>query len=135
MECRLTRIASHPEHGTFGTLKVDGKPICLTLEPYHRSNARSISCIPAGPYEAEVQFSEKYKNVWTITEVEGRSYIRIHKGNFDDDTAGCIILGEEFGVVDDKWAVLSSGRAIEEFHKLCRTILGSKMLFTIVEKY
>jgi len=50
-----------------------------------------------------------------VTNVPGRSRILIHKGNVEDDSAGCILLGKTLGVYKNKIAVLNSGKAFREF--------------------
>jgi len=132
-QIRLTRIASNPNEGTFGTWTLDGQPICLTLEPYSRSNAVSVSCIPTGQYILKRYDSPKYGSVWMVTEVEGRSYILVHWGNWDHNSKGCIILGEGFSVIDGKWAVSSSKLAFKEFMKL--TAGETELNLTIVDAF
>ena len=117
MQVRITRIAASPKDGTFGVLTMDGEPVCVTLEDYDRSNATSISCIPTGSYTCERYSSAKYPDTYEITNVEGRSYILFHKGNTDDDTSGCILLGSHFGYLGDRKAVLGSTAAFKEFMK------------------
>jgi len=130
---RLPRIAAHPSHGTFGSFVIHGKPICNTLEPYHRDNSTGISCIPTGQYRCARHVSPKYGNVWMVTQVEHRSYILIHWGNVDDNTAGCIITGEQFGMLGDRWAVLQSKKAYKEFMK--ETEEYDELLLTITENF
>ena len=120
---RLIRIASIPT-GTFGVLKADDIPFCLTLERPWLNNKRNISCIPSGFYYCSRVDSPKFGNTFRVTDVPGRSHILFHKGNLMDDTHGCIILGEEFGYLNKQIAVLSSGRAFQEFTQLTKGIAG-----------
>lgn len=131
---RLTRIASNPEEGTFGSLVLDGKPVCNTLEPYIRDNAQSVSCIPEGQYICKRHNSSKYgSNIWKVTNVEGRSFILIHWGNLDDHTEGCILTGEKFGMLQGKWAVLESRVAFNELMDSTRH--DTELLLTIKSCY
>lgn len=131
---RLTRIAANPNHGVFGTWVLDGQPICVCLEPYHRDNAKGLSCIPAGQYIMERFDSPKYgDNIWLITNIQGRSFVLVHWGNRDKDSQGCVILGEEFGTLYDDWAVLSSKKAFNEFMDLTKD--ETELLLTVVEAY
>ena len=132
LNARITRISTHPKYGTFGVFVLDGQPICTTLEPYKRDNASSVSCIPTGQYIMEVQNSPKFGNVYTITNVQGRSYIRVHHGNLDEHTEGCLLLGESFGEIGDDWAILSSGQAISELMEKSK---GADIHLTIVESF
>lgn len=129
---RIVRTATHPKYGTFGMFLLDGQPICNTLEPYKRDNAKSVSCIPTGQYIMELQKSPKYGQVYTITNVQDRSYIRVHSGNLSEHTQGCLILGEQLGEIKEKWALLSSGEAIKEFNAKAK---GDKIILTIVESF
>ena len=132
-QLRIIRVASNPKEGTFGAFLVDGKPICNSLEPYSRDNARSVSCIPTGQYICERVNSPKYGNVWTITNIQGRSHVLIHWGNIDDNTEGCVITGEKFGMLGNKWAVLESKNAFKEFMR--ETEVYDTLLLTVVESY
>ena len=131
IQARLTRIASHPEYGTFGALVIDGQPICNTLEPYHRDNEKNISSIPAGQYVCKPYSSERYPNTYEITNIEGRSKVLFHSGNWDDDTMGCILLGESFSTIGSDWVVSDSRGAMGEF----MTSVHGTFQLTIVECY
>lgn len=119
----LERFAS-TQHGVIGRI---GQ--WYTLEEEDLNNTRNISCIPAGMYECKRSFYSKggYPTFW-VTSVPGRSNILFHKGNTEEDTQGCILLGKELGalmVKDEdnkdmrtpKIAVLKSGQAFDEFMK------------------
>ena len=111
----LKRIAQNDD-GTFGVL-IDGMvtPFALTLENRWRNNEKNISCIPEGWYICKRIISPRFGETFQITEVPGRSHILFHWGNLDDDTQGCVLLGEEFGVLGGETAILSSKRAFKEF--------------------
>jgi len=56
------------------------------------------SAIPYGYYDLAFTHSPKYeRNVWEIQNVPGYKGIRIHPGNTEHDTAGCILLGAKYG--------------------------------------
>jgi hypothetical protein len=53
------------------------------------------TAIPVGRYEVIRTMSNRFKKVLPILlDVEGYAGIRIHPGNTDEDTEGCILLGE-----------------------------------------
>ncbi len=77
--------------------------VCKTLELPWLDNQTSISCIPEGHYDVVPRTSQKYKNHLHVTDVEGRSFILIHWGNYagsknprtgHSDIRGCILVGK-----------------------------------------
>jgi hypothetical protein len=91
---------------TLGYLVV-GKVVVHTLEDAWKDNQRGVSCIPAGTYKCiphgwEPDSTVRFKRVWEVTNVPGRSAILFgHPGNSDADTKGCILpgLGNASGVL------------------------------------
>jgi len=110
----LKRIASNID-GTFGVLIDDTIPFCLTVERPWLNNQSGISCIPDGFYICKRGQFTKHGNTFEVTHVPERTAILFHKGNIDDDSHGCIIVGEQYGYLDTNIAVLASGIAFEEF--------------------
>lgn len=80
---------------TIGELYVDGTFFCYTLEDEIREvKVPDETAIPAGSYTVSVNYSPKFKQFTPMIEnVPGFSYIRIHTGNDDDDTSGCVLVG------------------------------------------
>lgn len=85
-----------------------------TLEDVWRNNARTISCIPAGTYLVHPHGWHgepvRYKRVWQLQNVPGRSAILMHAGNVHQDTEGCILVGlnkdEKLGkILDSRLAI------------------------------
>jgi len=70
---------------------------CHTLEDRCRPKGIKIpkeTCIPYGTYELVMDWSEKYQKIMPhIMEVKDYTGIRMHIGNKDLDTEGCIIVG------------------------------------------
>jgi len=90
-----------------------------TLELPWRLNQQNISCIPEGEYNVERRYSEKYKEHLHIKDVEGRSLILIHWGNYagsvnpktgHPDIKGCVLVGIGFKDItgDDVSEILNS---------------------------
>lgn len=101
---------------TIGVLQVDGRAVCWTLEEPWRENEADVSCIPKGKYSLELEFSpSKGRKLWTVRNVPGRSYVRIHVGNTVDDTQGCPLTGSTPGVLNGKRALLGSRPAFAKF--------------------
>ena len=45
----------------------------------------------------------------------GHTEVKFHKGNIEDHSDGCVVVGESFGTLYGKIAVISSGDAFKEF--------------------
>ena len=81
---------------TLGTLLIDGKPFCDTLEPPVVPNARHPKgAIAEGWYKIQVTQSPHFGRLLPLLYyVPGFEGIRIHAGNNRDHTEGCILVGE-----------------------------------------
>lgn len=85
---------------TIGEMYIDGVFECYTLEDVVRSGPKvhSETAIPTGTYKVIVNMSNRFKRLLPlllkVPEFEG---IRIHPGNTDVDTEGCILLGSSKG--------------------------------------
>lgn len=102
--------------GTFGIFVVDTVPICLTCERPWLNNQTGVSCIPTGVYVCKRVNSPKFGDTFEVTNVKGRSEILLHRGNIDDDSHGCIILGESFNIwTTGQVSIASSKEAFAEF--------------------
>lgn len=110
----LIRIASNQD-GTFGVLLDESVPFALTVERPWLNNKKNVSCIPVGNYLCKRINSPKFGDTFEVTDVPLRSDILFHKGNTEDSTHGCIVIGEEFGELNGKTAVLSSSKGFNEF--------------------
>ncbi len=52
------------------------------------------SCIPTGKYEVQITYSNRFKkNLPILLNVPGYQGIRLHGGNTEKDTLGCILVG------------------------------------------
>lgn len=120
MHIDIIRVSSTGE-GTFGALKVDGMPLCVTLERPWQDNQRNVSCIPAGGYLCRQRHSSRFGETLEVVDVPGRSDILFHTGNVIGDSRGCIILGEKFGAINGQPAVLSSKAAMDRFREVIQT--------------
>lgn len=107
MELKSFRF-SHGNEDTLGLLFVDCDFECYTLEDEHRTEkVRGETRIPAGVYEVGLRtvggFHNRYlkrygedfhKGMLELKNVPDFKYILIHAGNDDDDTDGCILVGD-----------------------------------------
>lgn len=85
------------EHATLGQLFIDGVYKWFSLEDRWRPNEIKIpgeTCIPAGTYQVIINRSVRFgKMLPLLLNVPGFEGVRIHPGNSDADTAGCILVG------------------------------------------
>jgi hypothetical protein len=96
----------------------NGIPLMVSLELPYIGNQRNISSIPKGIYLCKYYESKKYKQAYEVLNVVGRSNILIHKGNKVSDTDGCILVGSEFGIIDNEPAILNSSKAFKELYDI-----------------
>lgn len=81
---------------TIGELHVDGKFECYTLEDAVRPvKIKGVTAIPAGVYEVVVNFSQRFQRpLPLLLGVPNFDGVRIHAGNTDADTEGCLLVGK-----------------------------------------
>jgi hypothetical protein len=99
--------------GVFGTLSLEGVPLCVTCENPWKDNKPIESCIPAGTYQCSAHNGTKYKNVWVLNNVPNRSAILIHAGNSEGDTSGCILVGKYFANFNGTPGVAASKETLD----------------------
>lgn len=107
MEIKVKRITPIDCPYTIGKMYIDGTYFCDTLEDQVRDKNKSgkfdngetkvygESAIPYGRYKVIVNMSARFKRelplLLGVPHFEG---IRIHRGNTDKDSSGCVLLGE-----------------------------------------
>ena len=94
MKLLLKRL-HRTEHSTIGELYVDGKFECYTLEDKEREvKIKSETAIPKGTYIVGITLSNRFKKLLPILiNVPNFEGVRIHSGNTNHDTEGCILVG------------------------------------------
>ena len=109
MKLEVLRVSSALD-STSGLLfdVTDGREfLCYTLEDeYRNEKVMHETRIPAGTYEITLRtvggfhsrYSDKFANIhqgmlW-VRNVPNFEYILIHCGNDDDDTSGCLLVGD-----------------------------------------
>mgnify|MGYP003646407404 FL=1 len=85
------------ENSTLGELFINGERFCDTLENPWVNNKKNVSCIPRGEYKVRLRLAREsatrdYLHL-LVEDVENRSYILLHRGNYPKDTSGCILVG------------------------------------------
>jgi hypothetical protein len=101
---------------TIGVLEVDGLR-CFTLELEDFDNEVGISCIPEGAYRVNKHYSEKLGACFNIQDVDGRTYIRIHSGNYTRQIQGCVLVGSSLMDID-KDGIIDVGNSKATLNKL-----------------
>lgn len=143
----LRTVAQNNKY-TIGKLYIDGKYYCDTIEdtvrdlpekcPYTvkgqvckcKEKVYAKTAIPAGIYEIKMTYSNKFKRILPLLmDVPHFIGIRIHRGNTEVDSAGCIIIGEN----KVKGKVINSTQyevdIVKKFNEYVQE--GKKILITI----
>lgn len=112
MKLKVERTNCGPKC-TIGSLYVDGAFECFTLEDVVRDGPKVYgeTAIPAGSYNVVITTSQRFKRDLPLVEnVPGFEGIRIHPGNTDADTDGCLLVGRTKGAnfVGESKAAFSS---------------------------
>lgn len=107
MELELTRT-TRTNRSTIGELTVNGKFECFILEDKDRglqqgmalselmaAKIKTRTAIPTGRYEIVTNFSDRFQKMLPLLlDVPAFAGIRIHPGNTDSDTEGCLLPGK-----------------------------------------
>lgn len=97
MKLLLERIYKAPTY-TIGKLYIDGNLFCDVLEDVVRPEGVKVygeTAIPFGTYKVKLTMSNRFKKVMPILlDVPMFEGIRIHAGNTEADTSGCLLVGE-----------------------------------------
>ena len=140
MELKLERIYFAPTY-TIGKLYIDGIYFCDTLEDTNRDinkngkfdnaevKVHSKTCIPFGRYEVIMTLSTRFGKIMPLLlNVPGFAGVRIHSGNTDADTEGCILVGKntEKGKITESRTTTAS-----LYEKIEKTLKTEKVFITI----
>ena len=130
----IVRLEDTNEHGTFGVLMLRNRVFCWTLKLPWRNNQPSISCIPTGLYILVPRFtwfgSAKHGPTYQVDAVPARSAILIHPGNVDEDSEGCILVGETIAKLKGDRAVLNSGKTFQRLMGILGATEGIRLQIT-----
>ena len=117
MEMKVIRNI-YTQDTTIGVLTIDTNPFtCYTLEDRVRlTKVATQTAIPAGRYRVIITMSLRFKKLMPLLlNVPGFDGIRIHKGNTDQDTDGCLLLGSMTDIKDLSLSVALSSVAFDSF--------------------
>ncbi len=81
---------------TIGELLIDGIFECYTLEDIERPvKIKAETAIPKGTYKVIINQSNRFKRLMPLLlNVPNFEGVRIHAGNTNHDTEGCILVGQ-----------------------------------------
>lgn len=84
------------ETSTIGELLIDGVFECFTLEDAERPvKIKNETAIPKGTYKVIINQSNRFKRLLPLLlNVPNFEGVRIHSGNSNHDTEGCILVGQ-----------------------------------------
>jgi len=105
-EILLTRKDKN-DHRTIGVFAAPTLPVFHSLEDMDRGLTKGMSlreivsikvarqtAIPTGRYEIAINYSNRFqKQLPILLNVPGFEGVRIHSGNTEEDTEGCILIG------------------------------------------
>lgn len=103
---RLIRLEKTTD-GILGVLVIDEFIQCFTIE-------RDDTFLKRGQYDCQRFHGAKYADTFEIY-VPGHTAVLFHPGNTEDDSKGCVLVGQKVGYVSGKRAVLESRIAFEQF--------------------
>lgn len=123
MELNVKRIARKDGY-TIGRLFINNEYFCDTLEDTDRGlkdtmqvneilakKVKAQTAIPTGKYDVILTFSPRFKRVLPLLlNVKGYEGVRVHAGNTNKDTEGCLLVGEN----KVKGQVLNSRATLEK---------------------
>jgi len=115
----------YTDKSTIGGLSINGFHICYTLEDKVRPKGKKINdktAIPAGKYRLILDYSTRFQKIMPhILDVPGFTGIRLHPGNTEADTSGCIVTGWGKDIPD---RVTNSVFAYDELMRQLKSMCG-----------
>jgi hypothetical protein len=102
MKLKVTRV-HFLDKCTIGNLSIDGEDTgYFTLEPKVQSpKIFGETAIPVGTYKVIIDYSPHFlKNLPLLVDVPEFDGVRIHPGNTEADTEGCVLVGETWNGSD-----------------------------------
>lgn len=146
MQIKVDRFTSDTE-STISTVSIDGKFQCFGLEDEYRAvKVWGETRIPAGKYAIGLRtvggfhtryrrrFGHLHQGMLEITGVPGFTFILIHCGNKDEDTAGCLLIGEGASCRPCDMMITNSTTAYKKFYgKVIDAVKSGKVNIEFVD--
>jgi len=153
MELEALRFSSG-EEATLGLLlDITGSAsefLCFTLEDqYREGKVAGETRIPAGRYEITLRtvggkhakygarYPDMHKGMLWVRNVPNFEYILIHVGNDDDDTEGCLLVGDTaVQNITGRGMIGGSGNAYQRIYPLIadRLAAGEQVFITYTDQ-
>ena len=131
---------------TLSTVKIDGVFQCFGTEDEHREEkVAGETRIPAGRYKLSVRkvggFNARYSRKFPdfhlgmlqVMGVPNFEYILIHIGNTDDDTAGCLVVGQNAYTAGELKNGSSTNAYKEMYQKVIQSALAGVAYITYID--
>lgn len=135
MEITVLRYNTEPDY-TDGMLFIDNEFFCYTIEDGHRDvKVYGETRIPDGTYQLEfrteggfhqrysARYGKKHKGMLWVRNVPGFEYILIHVGNTPEDTAGCLLVGDQ--PIRDEAFIAGSRKTYEALYPIVASAIDN----------
>lgn len=107
-------ITSRRDEGAFGVLfDALGKEFAVFL--MRTFGVENSIVVGPGTYKCPKDFYQHGGYPTFGIPVPGHSRILFHKLNFEEESQGCIGIGESFEIIDGKYGIAQSGKGFTEF--------------------
>ncbi|HWB27984.1 MAG TPA: DUF5675 family protein [Chitinophagaceae bacterium] len=139
MHLKVARSVFTPT-ATLGKMFIDDDFFAFTLEDVDRNlngdcskKVQNQTAIDGGAYTVVLSFSNHFNKVLPeVQNVKCFEGIRIHGGNTDADTEGCILIGAESNMHDRIWDC--AGKVAELVEKMKELPAGENISIEIVKE-
>ncbi len=145
MRIRVNRFSS-TDDATLSIITINGIFECFGLEDEYRlKKVAQETRIPAGIYKVEVRdfggkdakyrkrFPSMHQGMLWVRDVPNFEHVLIHIGNWEKDTAGCLLVGKGCMSGDD-YSLSSSRQAyLELYQKVITSALNGTLFIEYVD--
>ena len=129
-------------NSTLSEIYIDGMLVCYGLEDLVRDiKIKSQTAIPTGVYPLAFntygamharykrRFPAVHQGMVEIRDIPNYSYVYIHIGNNFGDTAGCLLVGSGWELVEGDYELRQSKKAYLSLYKRVVAMMAREMVF------